>query len=62
MIPGTVLAAVIGIAFMLIAWKLPDKICSTLFPGPVLLTGLVRYQLRSTNREETNSPMRPQNA
>ena len=26
MIPGTLLAAVIGIAFMLIAWKLPDKI------------------------------------
>jgi hypothetical protein len=25
MIPGTLLAAVIGIAFMLIAWKLPDK-------------------------------------
>ena len=26
MIPGTLLAAVIGILFMLIAWKLPDKI------------------------------------
>ena len=26
MIPGTLLAAVIGIVFMLIAWKLPDKI------------------------------------
>lgn len=26
MVPGTLLASVIGIAFMLIAWKLPDKI------------------------------------
>ena len=26
LIPGTLLAAVIGIAFMLIAWKLPDKV------------------------------------
>jgi hypothetical protein len=25
-IPGTLLAAVIGIAFMLIAWKLPDEV------------------------------------
>ncbi len=25
MLPGTLLAAIIGIVFMLIAWKLPDK-------------------------------------